>query len=85
MLPALARPPDRSIGTWPMLFRNQVISRPLNPRPWNSSSLAGKVSRRRIMAGSRKVSPAEMWLLTMIAGPVRGMFSRPSTRGRKRR
>jgi len=29
------------------------------------------------MAGSKKVSPAEMWLLTKIAGPDGGMLSAP--------
>ena len=30
------------------------------------------------MAGSRNVSPEEMWLPTKIAGPETGMFSSPS-------
>ena len=33
------------------------------------------------MAGSRKVSPAEMWLLTKIAGPDAGMLSAPLIEG----
>ena len=82
MLVALARPPDRSIGSWPMLFMNQPVSRPRSPRPENSSALAGNVSLRLIIAGTRNVSPAEMWLLTRIAGPVSGRFSSPSIQGR---
>jgi hypothetical protein len=45
--------------------------------------LAGKVTRRLIMAGSRKVSPAEMWLLARIPPPDLGMFSAPLTEGLK--
>ena len=64
-------------------MRNQVRTRPRIPRPWNSSILAGKASRRLIMAGSRNVSPAEMWLLTRIAGPDFGMLSAPLIEGLK--
>jgi hypothetical protein len=35
------------------------------------------------MAGSRKVSPAEMWLLARIPPPDFGMFSAPLTEGLK--
>lgn len=53
------------------------------PPPWaNSSALAGNVSRREIMAGTMKVSTADVWLATTTAGPDSGMFSRPVTFGR---
>jgi hypothetical protein len=41
------------------------------------------VTRRLIIDGSKKVSPAEMWLLTRIAAPDAGMFSAPLTEGQK--
>jgi hypothetical protein len=83
MLPALARPPERSIGTCPTTVRNQATRRLAGPPPSaNSSALAGKVSRRGMTAGTMKVSTAEVWLHTTMAGPDSGTFSRPVTLGR---
>ncbi len=65
-------------------MKNAAVNLPLTPVPVKYSDLAMKVTRRFIRAGRKKESENERWLLARIAGPVLGMFSIPSTHGRKK-
>jgi hypothetical protein len=65
-------------------LKKAAVSLPFTPGVVKYSDLAMNVTRRFIMAGRKNESENERWLLAMIAGPSSGMFSRPSTLGRKR-
>ncbi len=47
------------------------------------SALATNVTRRGRVSGMNSQSAYDRWLLARIAGPSRGTFSAPYTRGRK--
>ena len=78
-----ARPPDRSTGMVPAPTKNILVRKPLIPLPVKYSALATKVTFRFTISGMKIESEKERWLLAMIAAPVRGRCSRPSTSGRK--
>ena len=78
-----AEPLLRSIGTWPAPDMNARLNQPLKPRPVKYSCLARKVTRRRTRSGMKIESENDRWLLAMIAAPLAGTCSSPSTYGRK--
>jgi hypothetical protein len=77
------RAPERSTGSWPTPLKNAAVSLPFTPGEVKYSAFAMKVTLRSRTAGRKKESENERWLLARIAGPSAGMFSRPSTQGRK--
>ncbi len=77
------RAPERSTGSWPTPLKKAAVSLPLTPGAVKYSDLAMNVTLRSSTAGRKNESEKERWLLARIAGPRSGMFSRPSTHGRK--
>ncbi len=77
------RAPERSTGSCPTPLKNAAVSFPLTPGEVKYSAFAMKVTCRSRTAGRKKESENDRWLLARIAGPSRGMFSSPSTHGRK--
>ena len=77
------RAPERSTGSWPTPLKKAAVSFPLTPGEVKYSALAMKVTLRSSIAGRKKESEKDRWLLARIAGPSLGMFSMPSTHGRK--
>ena len=71
------------MGIWPMPVKNHFLNLPLTPGWVKYSSLAGKVTRRESISGRKNESATARWLLASSAPPLGGMFSAPSTSGRK--
>ncbi len=66
-----------------MPVKNHFLIRPLIPGCVKYSSLAGNVTRRESISGRKNESATARWLLASSAPPLAGMFSLPSTSGRK--
>ncbi len=66
----------------PQPVKNQAISRPLMPLPVTYSSLPMKKTWRSQNSGRIIESMNVRWLPARMTGPVPGMRSAPSTRGR---
>jgi hypothetical protein len=66
-----------------MIRKKKATPRPRSPRPSKYSALARKRTRRGTASGMTTLSMKLRWLLAMITGPVRGMFSTPTSRGRQ--
>ena len=66
-----------------MLRKNQRLKVPLMPRRLKYSALAMNVTLRPgITSGAKNESENDRWLLAMIAPPLGGTFSTPTTFGR---
>lgn len=64
-------------------MKKAAVIRPFTPGVVKYSALAMKVTFRSSIVGRKKESENDRWLLARIAGPSAGMFSMPSTHGRK--
>lgn len=76
------RAPSGRPAARPTPLKKAAVNLPLTPGEVKYSAFAMKVTLRSSIAGRKKESENDRWLLARIAGPSRGMFSIPSTHGR---